>query len=128
MKSVPDLGRKEGVVDPSLGLIDIDVGWHDVVIANEATGAFKESRSFARREQPFEPEQFVIEIGSRSGIAVREVKAADDNPRTIASIYRLWHTASGVHDKKTMVPVYIAFRAERRPRFSGRILLWLIPF
>ena len=79
MKSVPDLRTKERVVDPSLRLIDVEVGWHHIVIADERDGRIQGEQFACVRDQPFEPAQFVIELGSRSGIAVREVKAADDD-------------------------------------------------
>src|SRR5262249_23766568 len=62
----------------ALGLIDIEFGWHNVVIARKNDGRLARDQLRRISVETFEPAQLVIELGPRSWIAVRQIEAADE--------------------------------------------------
>src|SRR5829696_9383346 len=75
----PDLRAKERVIDPTLGLVDVEFGRHDVEIAGEhhRHAAFQELGGV--RGKAREPSEFVVELRPGRRIAVRQIEAADDD-------------------------------------------------
>src|SRR5688572_27941135 len=73
------LGTEQRVVAPALGRIDVQVGRYDVEIARENRATLLGEELLGMRHQSFEPTQLVVEARPRSRVAVRQVKAADDD-------------------------------------------------
>src|SRR5215218_5888209 len=75
----PDLGAEERVIDPTLRLVDVEFGRHDVEIAGEhhRHTAFQELGGV--RGKTLEPSELVVELRPGCRIAVRQIEAADDD-------------------------------------------------
>jgi len=76
-KSVSNLDAKQRVVDPSLRLIDVEFGWHYVVIADEHDRRASGEKLGGMRDQALKPAQLEAEFLTIHRIAVRHVEAAD---------------------------------------------------
>src|SRR4051794_20260954 len=76
---VPYLGPEQRVINPAFRRVDIEIGRHDVVIACEYDRLPGRQQAIGMLCQPIEPAQLVIELRSRSGIAVWQIEASDDH-------------------------------------------------
>src|SRR5271166_6449047 len=76
---VPHLGPEESIIDPALGLIDVEVGRYDVVVAGENDRRARRQEVFGVLCQTLKPAQLVVELRARRRVAVRQIKAADQH-------------------------------------------------
>lgn len=74
------LGGEERVVEPSLRFVDIQLGRHDVEVADEHHRQASPNQLIRMTDEPVEPAKFVIELLPRPRIAVGQVEAPDQNP------------------------------------------------
>ena len=72
MKSTPNLQTKQCVIDPALRFIDVELGWHDIVITGKNGGGV-ERKQFGG----IEPAQLIVKLRSGRGIAVGYVETAN---------------------------------------------------
>jgi hypothetical protein len=83
-KDNSDLLTEQCVVDPTLWLVDIELGWQDVVVPGENDGhtEFEKLRSVTRKA--LKPSQFIVKFGTRRGLPLG--KQPTIMPPTAASI------------------------------------------
>lgn len=72
-------GTEERIIAPTLRLVDIEVGWHDIVVAHEGNRNFKFQQFGSVGVKTVKPTQFLIEFGSRCGIAIRQIETSDQD-------------------------------------------------
>jgi len=68
---VSDFRAKQGVVYPSLRLVDVELGGHDVVVTSEHDWRAASEKRFGVGGQPVKPSQLEIELRTGRRIAVR---------------------------------------------------------
>src|SRR5271163_3375218 len=78
-KGLSRFGTKERVFHPAFGLVNIDLGRDHVVVAGENGGRVGSEENLRVFRQALEPTELVVELGPRRGIAVGQIKAADDD-------------------------------------------------
>src|SRR5579872_721170 len=79
-KSFSHLDAKQSIVDPSLGLVDVEFGRHHVIVAGEHDRRAGREKLLAMRDQALEPAELEAEFLASYRIAVRHVEAADEEP------------------------------------------------
>lgn len=71
---------EERIIAPRLCRIDIELGWHDVVVASENRRVILFDQQPRALDEPLKPGELVVEFGSRLRIAIGRIEAADRNP------------------------------------------------
>jgi hypothetical protein len=79
VKGGADLGAEQRVVHPALGLVDVEVGRHDIVIAGQHDRDVLREEARGVFPEPLKPAQLIVELRPRGGIAVRQIKAANQD-------------------------------------------------
>ena len=142
---VAHLRPEQGVIDPALRRIDVEIGRHDVEVAGQNGRRAAVQKAFGVARQPFEPAQLVIEFRARRRIAVRQIEASDDQAadrrfdvaavrvvgiarQAAAGLHRLGAAGEDRHAVPALLPVpdrAIAGGAERGGRkfLIGRLQL-----
>src|SRR5208283_2949856 len=78
-KGLASLGTEERVLHPALGLVNINLGRDHIVVAGENGWRVGREEILRVFRQALEPTELVVELGPRRGIAVGQIKAADDD-------------------------------------------------
>lgn len=76
----PTLRKIHSNPDPAPRHHSVYRRWHDIVVPAENSRLTLLEQKFTAGDQTLEPFQLVVEFRTRSGIAVGQVKAADDKP------------------------------------------------
>ena len=69
------LGAEQRIVDPALGLVDVELGRHHVVVARQHHRRAAVDQLGRVHDQALEPVQLVVELRARRRIAVGQVEA-----------------------------------------------------
>ncbi len=69
-EGLPHLDSKQRIVDPSLGLVDVALGRNHVVVPSQHDRGGALGMLGRMRDQPLEPAQLVVELGTGVGVAV----------------------------------------------------------
>jgi hypothetical protein len=70
---------EQGVIDPALRRVDVEIGRHDVEVAGPNGRRAALQNGFRVARQPVEPAQLVVEFWARRRIAVRQIEASDQD-------------------------------------------------
>ena len=73
------LRPEEGVIDPPLRRIHVEIGRHDVVVPDERNRHAGSEKRLGMFVKSFEPAQFVVELRPGCGITVGEIDAPNDD-------------------------------------------------
>ena len=76
---LPDLRAEQCIVAPALRCVDVEIGRHDVEIADQRHRKAKRQQIGGIGLEPLEPTQLVVEFRAGRRIAVRQVQAADQD-------------------------------------------------
>jgi hypothetical protein len=79
MERLSDFGPEQRVIDPALGLMNVQLGGHHIEIAGEHDRHTCRKKLRGMPRQPIEPAQLVIELGARSRISVGQIQAANQH-------------------------------------------------
>src|SRR5690606_15045388 len=77
--SAPHFRPEERVVAPAFGLINVEIGRHDIEIADQRHRYLEIEQLLPVCPKTFEPAELVVEFWAGRRIAVREIKTADDH-------------------------------------------------
>lgn len=98
-------GSEESVVEPALGLVDVEIGRHHVEVACEHHRLAGGEKFAGMRDQPVEPAKFVVEFRTGLCIAIRQIESADQDAvdgsldiATVAVVRIAGKTAAGFVD------------------------------
>src|SRR5438445_13328257 len=69
---------EQGVLRPALRLVDVYLGWNDIIITDEDCRQLAVEQVLRVLFQPVEPGEFVVELRSRFRIAVGRIHVADE--------------------------------------------------
>ena len=83
LERVSDLDPEQSVVEPSLGLVDIKFGGHDIVVAGQHNRSIRCQQFRSIADQTVKPAQLVVELWTGGGISVRKIEATNED-----AIYR----------------------------------------
>ena len=73
------LGREQRVLEPALGLVDVDVGRDDVIVANQDRRHLAVEQRARMGLQRVQPGELVVELRARLRVAVGRVHVADED-------------------------------------------------
>ena len=79
MERLPNLGPEQRVIDPALGLINVEFGGHHIEIAGEHHGHACRKKFRGMPCQPIEPAQLVVELRAGRRISVRQIQATNQH-------------------------------------------------
>ncbi len=79
LKGGAGLGRKQRVILPIFGLVDIEVGRDDVIIAARHDGRFQVEQRFEMRVETRHPLELVIIFGARPRVAIGQIETGDED-------------------------------------------------
>lgn len=71
--------REQRVALPVLGLVDVEVGRDDIIVAAHDNGGFQVEQGLQMSVEPLHPFELIVELDAGLGVAVREVEAGDEN-------------------------------------------------
>jgi hypothetical protein len=77
--SPADLGPEQGVIDPSLRFVDVELSGHDVEIPDQHDRSTRRQQGGRMVDQPIEPCKLVIEFRTGCWISVGEIEASYQN-------------------------------------------------
>ncbi len=75
-----DFRTEQGVVEPALRFVDVEIGGHDVVVAGKDDRRTCRKQVGRMRREALEPAQLVVEFRAGRGVAVRQVETAYQDP------------------------------------------------
>jgi hypothetical protein len=107
------LRPEQGVIDPALRRVNVEIGRHDVEVAGENGRRAAVQEAFGVARQPFEPAQLVIESGRRSPLRCSGCACRRDRPAS-----RGGSPPARLPGRQS--PLRSSFSARARPRRSRR--------
>ena len=75
MKGIADLGEEQRILSPSRRIVDVQLSWDDVEVANEHDRDIQIEQFGRVAREPLQPPELVVELGAGRRVAIRQVQA-----------------------------------------------------